>query len=60
VQVVSNPPRPRRFDEEVNRIIWVSVDCIVDLVGVAQVCYCEGTVILKSLFLVDKYGYSEA
>jgi hypothetical protein len=60
VQAVSNPPRPRRFDEEVNRIIWVLVDCIVDLVGVAQVCYREGTVISKSLFLVDKYGYSEA
>jgi hypothetical protein len=35
VQVVSNLLRPRRFDEEVNRIIWVLVDCIIDLVGVA-------------------------
>ena len=52
-------PRPRMFDEDDNDIIWVSVDRIVDLVGAAQVYYRRGMSIYKSLFLVDKHGYSE-
>lgn len=47
------------FDEDINDIIWISVDLIVDLVGAAQVYYRKGANIAKSLFLVDKHGYSE-
>jgi hypothetical protein len=47
------------FDEDDNNIMWVSVDCILDLVGAAQVYYRIGASIAKSLFLVDKYSYSK-
>jgi hypothetical protein len=47
------------FDKDDNNIMWVSVDRILDLVGAAQVYYRRGASIAKSLFLVDKYSYSE-
>jgi hypothetical protein len=63
VQRASNSlPRPRMLDQQTNDIIWISVNCIVDLVGVAQV-YDHNTDrggLSKLLFLVDKQGYSEA
>jgi hypothetical protein len=52
-------PRPRMFDEDDNDMIWISVDRIVDLVGVAQLYYRRGASIAKALFLVDKHGCSE-
>jgi hypothetical protein len=55
-------PRPRMLDEEDNDMIWISIDRIFDLVGVAQVYYYDKDQcsISKRLFLVDKHGYSEA
>jgi hypothetical protein len=55
-------PRPRMFDEEANDMIWISANQILDLVGVAQVCYYDNKTrgISKLLFLVNKHGFSEA
>jgi hypothetical protein len=55
-------PRPRMFDEEANDMIWILVNQVLDLVGVAQVYYYDNETrgISKLLFLVDKHGFSEA
>jgi hypothetical protein len=54
-------PRPRMMDEETNDMIWISVEQICDVVGVAQVCYWDGgrASLCRRLCLVDKHGYSE-
>jgi hypothetical protein len=52
-------PHPRRFEEDDNEIRWVSIDCIVDLVGVAQVYYRTQRLVKKALYIVDKHGFSE-
>jgi hypothetical protein len=50
------------FDKEVNNIIWISANQVLNLVRVAQVYYYNNETrgISKLLFLVDKYGFSEA
>jgi hypothetical protein len=52
-------PHPRRFEEDDNEMRWVSIDRIVDLVGVAQVYYRTQRLVEKALYIVDKHGFSE-
>jgi hypothetical protein len=52
-------PHPRRFEEDDNEIRWVSINLIIDVVGVAQVYYRKQGLVKKALYLVDKHGISE-
>jgi hypothetical protein len=52
-------PHPRRFEEDDNEMRWVSINLIVDFVGVTQVYYRKQGLVEKAFYLVDKHGISK-